>query len=77
MNVFLRRRLLGLISVLFGVITIVFLIIHLVPGDPARIMLGEGALPSDVEALRESLGLNRPLIVQYFDFFAKLFQGDL
>jgi len=77
MIVFLRRRLLGLISVLFGVITIVFLIIHLVPGDPARIMLGESALPSDVEALRESLGLNRPLIVQYFDFFAKLFQGDL
>jgi len=77
MTAFLRRRLLGLISVLFGVITIVFLIIHLVPGDPARIMLGESALPSDVEALRESLGLNRPLIVQYFDFFAKLFQGDL
>jgi len=77
MNVFLRRRLLGLISVLFGVITIVFLIIHLVPGDPAGIMLGESALPADVEALRESLGLNRPLIVQYFDFFAKLFQGDL
>ena len=77
MNVFLRRRLLGLISVLFGVITIVFLIIHLVPGDPARIMLGESALPADVETLRESLGLNRPLIVQYFDFFAKLFQGDL
>ena len=77
MKVFLRRRLLGLIFVLFGVITIVFLIIHLVPGDPARIMLGESALPSDVEALRESLGLNRPLIVQYFDFFAKLFQGDL
>lgn len=77
MKVFLARRLLGLISVLLGVITIVFLIIHLVPGDPARIMLGESALPSDVEALRESLGLNRPLIVQYFDFFAKLFQGDL
>jgi len=77
MKVFLARRLLGLISVLLGVITIVFLIIHLVPGDPARIMLGENALPSDVEALRESLGLNRPLIVQYFDFFAKLFQGDL
>jgi len=77
MIVFLRRRLFGLISVLWGVITIVFLIIHLVPGDPARIMLGESALPSDVEVLRESLGLNRPLIVQYFDFFVKLFQGDL
>jgi peptide/nickel transport system permease protein len=77
MFVFLRRRILGLIPVLWGVITIVFLIIHLVPGDPAKMMLGDTALPSDVEALRESLGLNKPLINQYVGFFAGLFCGNL
>ncbi len=77
MFVFLRRRILGLIPVLWGVITIVFLIIHLVPGDPAKMMLGDTALPSDVEALRESLGLNKPLINQYVGFFAGLFRGNL
>ncbi len=77
MGIFLRRRLLGMIPVVLGVITIVFLIIHLVPGDPVSLMLGESALGSDIEALRESLGLNRPLYAQYFDFLAKLFQGDL
>ena len=77
MLVFLRRRILGLIPVLWGVITIVFLIIHLVPGDPAKMMLGDNALPSDVQALRESLGLNKPLINQYVGFFTGLFHGNL
>jgi ABC-type dipeptide/oligopeptide/nickel transport system permease component len=74
---FLVRRLLLTIPVLLGVSTLVFALIHLVPGDPAQLMLGEGSTPQDVEQLRERLGLNRPLLVQYGDFMAGLARGDL
>ena len=74
---YLLRRLLLTIPVLVGVATLVFALIHLVPGDPAQSMLGDGAAPQDVEALRERLGLNRPLIVQYAAFMRGLSRGDL
>lgn len=70
-------RLLSLIPVLLIVAIIVFLLIHLTPGDPAAIMLGPQATPDEVERLREQLGLNLPLHEQFFNWFFGLFQGDL
>jgi ABC-type dipeptide/oligopeptide/nickel transport system permease component len=74
---FLVRRLLLTIPVLLGVATLVFLLVHLVPGDPAQAMLGDSASEEDVERLRESLGLNAPLLEQYAAFLAGLARGDL
>jgi len=77
MSRFLVRRLILTIPVLLGVATLVFALIHLVPGDPAQAMLGEGASPQDVAQLRERLGLNQPLLVQYATFMKGLVRGDL
>ena len=77
MNQYIKRRLLTFIPVIFGVVTAVFLIIHLVPGDPVVLMLGENAQPADIESLRTQLGLNKPLYQQYVEFWSHLLQGDL
>ena len=74
---FVARRLVLTIPVLLGVATLVFALIHLIPGDPAQSILGESAVTSDVEALRHTLGLDRPLILQYGGFLAGLMRGDL
>ena len=74
---FLSRRLLLTIPVLLGVATLVFSLIHLVPGDPVQAMLGDSASPSDIADLRGRLGLNRPLYVQYGSFLKGLAKGDL
>jgi ABC-type dipeptide/oligopeptide/nickel transport system permease component len=74
---YLTRRLLLTIPVLVGVATLVFTLIHLVPGDPAQSMLGETASPADVERLRRSLGLDDPLLVQYGRFMTGVAKGDL
>jgi ABC-type dipeptide/oligopeptide/nickel transport system permease component len=74
---FLFRRLLLTIPVLFGVATLVFSLIHLVPGDPVQAMLGESASRQDVEQLRSKLGLNRPLFAQYVNFMQNAAVGDL
>lgn len=74
---FLVRRLALTIPVLLGVATLVFSLIHLVPGDPALAMLGEGAAPDDVTELRGRLGLDRPLIEQYASFLRGAAAGDL
>jgi peptide/nickel transport system permease protein len=71
------RRLLSAIPTLAAVATLVFSLIHLIPGDPVLIMLGEGAQPTDVEGLRRELGLDRPLAAQYGSFVAGLLRGDL
>ena len=70
------RRLLLLIPVLWGVATLVFLLLHFIPGDPVDLMLGDSALGTDRETLRDQLGLNDPLIVQYLRYFGDLLQGD-
>jgi peptide/nickel transport system permease protein len=77
MHRYLIRRLLLTIPVLLGVATLVFSLIHFIPGDPAQAMLGEGAAPEDVAELRERLGLDRPLLVQYGSFLQGLARGDL
>ena len=74
---FLLRRLLLTVPVLVGVATLVFLLIHLVPGDPAQLMLGESAPPSDVAELRTRLGMDRPLYVQYGAFMEGVATGNL
>jgi len=74
---YLIRRLLLTIPVLLGVATLVFALIHLVPGDPAQSMLGEGASPGEVTALRHTLGLDRPLLTQYASFLSGVVRGDL
>ena len=77
MGRFLARRLVLTIPVLLGVATLVFSLIHLIPGDPAQAMLGEAAPQSDVEELRRQLGLDRPLAEQYAVFLGGLVRGDL
>jgi len=74
---FLLRRLLLTIPVLVGVATLVFSLIHLVPGDPVQAMLGESASPQDVAQLRTRLGLDRPLYEQYISFAGGVVRGDL
>ena len=76
MGRFLARRLVLTIPVLLGVATLVFSLIHLIPGDPAQAMLGEAAPQADVEELRRQLGLDRPLVEQYALFLGGLV-GDL
>ncbi|HEC16071.1 MAG TPA: ABC transporter permease [Sedimenticola sp.] len=74
---FLLSRLLSAALVVLGVVCIVFLLIHLVPGDPVEVMLGESARPADREALRAALGLNQPLAIQLADYFGGLLRLDL
>src|SRR3954452_14073397 len=74
---FLVRRALLTIPVLLGVATLVFSLIHLVPGDPVQAMLGDSATPQDVAELRRRLGLDRPLHMQYGAFLTGLAHGDL
>jgi peptide/nickel transport system permease protein len=74
---FLARRLLLTIPVLLGVATLVFSLIHLIPGDPVQAMLGETATQQDVEELRRRLGLDRPLAEQYVSYLRSLLRGDL
>src|SRR5215475_12811180 len=77
MRSFLLRRLLLTFPVLLGVVTLVFSFIHLVPGDPVQIMLGEGAQATDVEQLRHKLGLDQPLLIQYGSYLKGVLRGDL
>src|SRR5215216_6421130 len=77
MGSFLARRLVLTIPVLLGVATLVFSLIHLIPGDPAQAILGEAAPQADVEALRHRLGLDRPLLEQYGMFLQGIVKGDL
>ena len=77
MTRYLIRRLLLTIPVILGVATLVFALIHLVPGDPAQAMLGETAPQADVLKLRDALGLDQPLLTQYRTFMTGLLRGDL
>lgn len=74
---FLLRRAAALIPVLIVVAIVTFLLIHIMPGDAAAVMLGPEATPAQVETLRESLGLNQPLYVQFFTWVGNALQGDL
>ncbi len=77
MRGYIARRILVLAPVALGVATLTFAMIHLTPGDPVVAMLGENAAPADVEGLRHTLGLDQPLLRQYFIFLSHLLRGDL
>lgn len=77
MTKYLARRIIESIPVVIGVSILVFMLLHLIPGDPATAMLGERATPENVDALRERLGLNKPLYEQYLIWVGNMLQGDL
>ena len=73
---FLIKKLSSFATVIFGVLLLTFLLIHLVPGDPVEVMLGESASVADRDVLRADLGLNQPLINQFGRYLSKLSHGD-
>ncbi|MEW8383323.1 MAG: ABC transporter permease, partial [Candidatus Thiodiazotropha taylori] len=77
MGRFLLSRLVTAFISMFGVACLVFLLIHLVPGDPVDVMLGESARPADRQALRVSLGLDQPIDTQLLNYFSGLARFDL
>jgi peptide/nickel transport system permease protein len=74
---YLLRRLAAIVPVLAVVVTIVFLLIHLIPGDPVSVMLGPDATSTQIEATRKGLGLDRPIYEQLVGFYARILRGDL
>jgi peptide/nickel transport system permease protein len=77
MTTYIFRKLLYSILVLIGVITVTFCLMYVIPGDPARLMLGQRADIASIDAVRKQLGLDDPLYVQYGRFMIKAVQGDL
>ena len=77
MSAYIFRRILATIPVMGVVAIFVFLLLHLTPGDPATVIAGDYASPADVERIREQLGLNEPLHVQFIEWVGRLFHGDL
>ena len=73
----LRQRCWGLVLVVAGVCVITFIISHLIPGDPARLLAGDRASDAIVENIRQQLGLDQPLYVQFYRYVSDLFHGDL
>lgn len=77
MTQFIMRRLIQLIPVLLGVSIVVFGLIRAIPGDPVIVMLGERARTEDIERVREEMGFNRPIAVQYVEWISRVVRGDL
>ena len=77
MGRYIFRRFLSLVPIVFGITLLVFVFLHLVPGDPAVVLLGERATPDQIAALRAQLGLDRPLPIQYLTFLNRLLHLDL
>ena len=77
MTQYIIRRILQMIPITLGIITLIFALIHLIPGDPAVQIAGEGARPEDVAQVRKALGLDQPLWKQYVTYLGNLAKGDL
>ena len=77
MTAYLIRRVLAVVPVMAVVVTVVFLLIHLIPGDPVSVMLGPDATPTQIQATRQALGLDRPLHEQLLRFYGRVLRGDL
>jgi len=76
MSQYILRRFLQMIPITLGILTLVFSLIHLIPGDPALQIAGENARPQDVAAVRKALGLDKPLWTQYVDYLRNVIHGD-
>ena len=74
---FILKRILHLVLVFLGVSVVTFCISHVIPGDPARMLVGPHATPETLAAARASLGLDQPVYVQYIQYMSGLFQGDM
>lgn len=77
MGRYLGKRLISTIPLLLVISFVVFMFIHMIPGDPARLVAGQDATKEDVAVVREQLGLDEPLLVQYGKYMKGLFTGDL
>jgi len=77
MGQYIVRRFLQMIPIAFGILTLVFSLIHLIPGDPARQIAGENARLEDIQAVRKALGLDQPLWSQYVTYVSHVVRGDL
>jgi peptide/nickel transport system permease protein len=76
MTQYVTRRVIAIVPVLFGISVLVFLLVHLIPGDVAQILLGTQATDQQIETLRRTFGLDRPLPVQYLDWVSHVVTGD-
>jgi peptide/nickel transport system permease protein len=76
MSAYIFKRLLMIVPVILGVTFIIFTIMNITPGDPAIMILGEGAKPEEYQALRQEMGLDDPFFVRYFRYVWNAFQGD-
>ena len=74
---YIIRRLLLAIPILIAVVTLVFFVVRMAPGDPAQVILGDSASQESLTALRAELGLDRPILVQYGEFLFSIMKGDL
>ena len=74
---YILRRVLATVPVMGVVAVVVFLLLHLTPGDPAAIIAGDYAKPEDIARIRESLGLDRPMYIQFFSWLGNVLRGDL
>jgi len=72
----LKRRIIGAIPVILGISFLIFLLMHIAPGDPVTLLLGDDATPADIERTRREWGLDKPLMVQYWDFLTRAVTGD-
>lgn len=74
---FIVKRLIAMVPVLLGVTLIIYLIMNMAPGDPAKVILGEQATPEQIAALREEMHLNDPVLIQYARYILNLLRGDM
>ncbi|HSK30838.1 MAG TPA: ABC transporter permease, partial [Candidatus Limnocylindria bacterium] len=72
----LVRRFIGAFPVILGISFLIFMLMHIAPGDPVTLLLGDNATPADVERTRHEWGLDKPLMAQYWDFISRAVTGD-
>jgi len=77
MLIYTVKRLMALVPTLFIASVLIFLFIHLIPGDPAAVLLGDTATPEEIASLMSEMGLNEPLWKQYILWFSNVLKGDL